>query len=145
MKRIGFLIACAIFGCTMTFAQAKAGFSVSETTHDFGTVYSEDGDVSHEFIVTNTGDAPLELQNVKAGCSCTRPTWTNTPIEPGKTGTIKITYKAKGRPGPINRTISINTNVQEAPFTVKITGNVLAEKPTVDMQVKQPNLTNVGK
>ena len=143
MKRIGFLIACAIFGCTMTFAQAQAGFSVSETTHDFGTVYSEDGDVSHEFIVTNTGNAPLELLNVTASCGCTTPTWTKTPIEPGKTGSIKVTYRAKGRPGPINRAVTIKTNVQDAPFTVKIIGNVLAEKPTVDMQVKQPNLMNM--
>ena len=139
MKRIGFLIVCAIFGCTMTFAQAKAGFSASETLHDFGTIYEEDGDVSCEFIITNTGNAPLEITRVTASCGCTTPDWTKTPIESGKKGTVKATYRAKGRPGKFEKTVSIFTNAQEAPFVVRIKGEVISKK-TVEMKVKQHDL-----
>ncbi|MCL2649907.1 MAG: DUF1573 domain-containing protein [Candidatus Azobacteroides sp.] len=145
MKRIGFLIAGVIFGFTLTFAQEKAaGFSVSEAVHDFGTIYQEDGNVSFEFTVTNTGNAPLELTRVTATCGCTTPDWTKTPIEPGQTGFVKVTYAAKGRPGKFEKTISIYTNVQDAPFTVKIRGEVLS-KNTVDMKVKQPELISLDR
>jgi len=144
MKRTGILIACMLFGFTLTFAQGKAGISVSETTHDFGTVYEEDGNATHEFIITNTGDAPLEITRATATCGCTTPDWTKTPIEPGKTGTVKVSYMTKNRIGPISKSVSIYSNAQEGPLVVHIRGQVVSKSATntqqsrpVDVQLKQ--------
>ena len=132
MKRIVFFIACMIFGITLTFAQEKAEIKFSETTHDFGEIMEDDGDVTCEFIVTNTGNAPLELTRVSPSCGCTTPDWTKTPIAPGKTGSVKATYKVKGSASSFSKTISVYSNAQEAPFILTIKGKVIrkpAEEP----------------
>ena len=142
MKRIGFFIACMLFGIALAFAQEKAEISISETTHDFGTVYEEDGDATCEFIITNTGTAPLELKNVTAGCGCTKPSWTDAPVAPGKTGSVKVAYRAKGRIGPIDKSISIYSNAQEGPFIVFIKGKVVS-KASIDLSPKQESIISI--
>lgn len=58
-------------GCFAVLASAHAGdgkpAALSEIdTYDFGKVF-EGADVTHEYIIKNTGDADLEIQSVKAG------------------------------------------------------------------------------
>ena len=137
MKRIGFFITCMLFSFTLVFAQGKPEIKVSETTHNFGAILEEDGNATCEFVITNEGNAPLEINRVTASCGCTSPDWTKEPIAPGKTGVVKATYAAKGRPGPFSKTISIYSNAQEAPFTVTIKGEVISGKQAVDMQPQQ--------
>ena len=136
MKRIGILVTCMFLGFTLASAQDKAGISVSETTYNFGTIYEEDGSVSHEFVVTNTGTAPLELNRVTASCGCTTPNWTKEPIAPGKTGSVNVTYNTKGRIAPFSKSISIYSNAQDAPFVVFIKGEVVS-KGSANVQLQQ--------
>ena len=124
MKRIGFFIVCMSFGIMLAFAQGKPEIKISETSHDFGEILEENGDATHEFIITNVGDAPLELTNVSASCGCTTPDWTKTPIEPGKTGFVKATYKVQGSGPSFSKTISIYSNAQDDPLVVTIKGRV---------------------
>lgn len=42
-----------------------------ETSHDFGQLLEADGEVSYDFQFTNTGTAPLLIQQVITGCGCT--------------------------------------------------------------------------
>ena len=63
-----FVIAVCFFG-VLTSAQANAGkpvAAVKADSHEFGLAY-EGSDVTHEFIIKNTGDAPLMIQDVKTG------------------------------------------------------------------------------
>jgi len=136
MKRIGILIACMFLGLSLASAQEKAAISVSETNHNFGTIYEEDGSASHEFIITNTGTAPLELTRVTASCGCTTPEWTKEPIAPGKTGIIKVTYSTKNRIGNFTKSVSIFSNAQDAPFVVYISGTVVS-KAAANMEPTQ--------
>jgi len=136
MKRIGILAVSMFLGFVLASAQDKPAISVSETTYNFGTIYEEDGDVSHEFIITNTGTAPLEINRVTASCGCTTPNWTKEPIAPGKTGIVKATYSTKGRVAPFNKSINIFSNAQEAPFVVYIKGEVVS-KGSVNVQLQQ--------
>ena len=136
MRRIGIVIVCMFLGFTLASAQEKAEISVSETTHNFGTVYEEDGDANCEFIITNTGTAPLELTRVTASCGCTTPNWTREPIAPGKTGVVKVTYSTRGRISTFSKSVSIFSNAQEAPFVVYIKGEVV-QKTSADLQPTQ--------
>jgi len=126
MKRIGFFAATMLFGITVAFAQGKPEIKFSETTYDFGEILEENGDATHVFTFTNVGDAPLELTSVTAACGCTIPEWTDTPIAPGKTGFVKATYRVKGSSPTFNKTVSVHTNAQEAPYTLVIKGRVKA-------------------
>ncbi|GHT76745.1 hypothetical protein AGMMS50262_15810 [Bacteroidia bacterium] len=128
---------------SLTTLQAQ-GFKISfnETTHDFGVIEEKGGKVSFDFIVTNEGNEPLVISNVKASCGCTTPSWTQSPIEPGKTGKITATYNPQGRPGRFNKSITVTTNASPAPYTLYIKGEVNRPdaNPETTYPVRQGNL-----
>jgi len=98
--------------------------------HDFGTVSEKDKYAVHSFSFTNTGKSPLVVNNVTSSCGCTATNWTKTPVDPGKTGIVTLTYSTVGRVGAINKVATVFTN-EEGGFKrhrLSITGTVV-EKP----------------
>ncbi len=88
--------------------------------HDFGKVI-EDTDNLTEFLVTNTGDKPLIISNVKASCGCTTPEKPEGPIAPGKSDKIKVKF----HPNPdqlneIQKTVTVTANTDPVISTVTI-------------------------
>ena len=114
------LLLFAVFGLS---AQPKISFEKSQ--HDFGKVEESLGTVSHDFTFTNTGSAPLIIQNVSTTCGCTTPEWTKQPIRPGETGFIKVSYEAKGRAGAIDKTITVHSNSSPSTTNLRIVGEVI--------------------
>ena len=53
-----------------------------------------DEPVTYTFQFRNTGEAPLLIENVRVGCGCTATEWQETPVAPGETGQITVTYDA---------------------------------------------------
>ena len=102
-----------------------------ESVYDFGTIGENDGYAEHIFKFTNTGTAPLIINKVTATCGCTRPEWSQEPIEPGKEGFIIITFNPKGRLGPFSKvaTVYSNENYGYKRHNLTIKGNVV-EKPS---------------
>jgi hypothetical protein len=123
MKKIGLLLAMSVL-CFVSFAQ-KAEISFEKTVHDFGKVPEEQGKAECEFEFTNTGDAPLVLNSVTASCGCTTPSWTKEPVAPGAKGVIKVSYGASGRPGLINKSITVKSNATTATVMLRIAGEVI--------------------
>ena len=68
---------------------------------------------------------PLIINDVKASCGCTTPEWTREPVLPGKTGTIKVSFNPKSRPGSFNKTIQVNSNADVPSVTLAIQGVVI--------------------
>lgn len=124
MKQIIFIFMAILFTTGMASAQQKAVIEAETTSHDFGEFKEADGKVSCTFVIKNTGDAPLVLTRVIASCGCTTPEWTKEPIAAGKTGTIKITYDPKDRPGPFAKTISVYSNGKTGSYILTIKGDV---------------------
>ena len=58
--------ALALLALMPTAALAAPNAEVEGTVHDFGTVL-EGTDVVHGFVIKNTGDAALEIKNVRTG------------------------------------------------------------------------------
>ena len=104
-------------------AQPKIVFD--KTQHDFGKVNEGDGAASYDFQFTNVGTTPLIIQSVKTPCDCTTPEWTKQPIRPGETGFIKVSYDVKGRPGVIDKTITVHSNSSSSPDNLRIIGEVI--------------------
>jgi len=95
--------------------------------HDFGKVM--DGEVvTHIFKFKNTGDEPLILKDVKASCGCTAPSWSRTPIAPGKKGEIVVRFDTKGRGQaggkPESKRITVTANTDPNPTYLTIKGLV---------------------
>ena len=78
--------------------------------HDFGTI-TADEDYKTSFLITNTGNNPLMIYEVKASCGCTVPTWNKNPIAPGASDKIDVTFHPKSEQvGLQNKTVSVITN-----------------------------------
>lgn len=132
MKKIFMIFAALIAFAVSAIAEEAASFA--QIKHDFGTFSEAKGKVTHTFEFTNTSKAPIVLQDVKASCGCTTPTWTKTPVAPGEKGQVEVTYNAKGRPGAFSKTITVTSN--QGVTRLMIVGEVLLEKDANKEELK---------
>ncbi len=140
MKKIIFVLIVAFNAIAYAQTGAKIEFKDADNTIDYGKVYKESDSGLRTFEFTNTGDEPLIITNVQSTCGCTVPTKPTEPIAPGKTGKIDVKYNMN--PGPIRKTITVETNaknVEEGRVAIKIKGEVLV-KPEVNMLEKKKGL-----
>ncbi|MEO8235522.1 MAG: DUF1573 domain-containing protein [Flavobacterium sp.] len=130
---------------TLSFASkaqsgAKIEFKDKDNTIDYGTVSKNSDNGIRTFEFTNTGDAPLIIKDVKSSCGCTVPTKPTDPILPGKTGKIDVKYNMN--PGPIRKTITVESNAinYDGGMTpLKIKGTVVVPED-VNMMEKKKSL-----
>jgi len=102
----------------------KAGkFKFEEETHDFGTV--PEGPLAEtDFEFKNVGKKPITITDAHGSCGCTVPTWPHEPILPKHSAKIHVAYTTNGRQGMINKDVIINSDAQQNPMRLHITGNV---------------------
>jgi hypothetical protein len=87
---------------------------LDNVTYDFGRAASGEK-VRHTFTVTNTGDAMLEITNVRPGCHCTTAgDWTHR-IEPGQTGIIPVQFDSAQNSGTIAKSVEVYSNARNHP------------------------------
>lgn len=133
MKKVYLFLAVLFTGLVLNVnAQEKKGQLEGSGTepqikfefleHDFGTV-QKGADMKIDFKFTNTGKSPLILNNVKASCGCTTPTWPKEPIAPGKGNSIRVEYDSK-RVGPFTKSITISSNAKTPSIELIIKGTV---------------------
>lgn len=94
---------------------------VMETKIDIGTflVKSEKTGVFH---IKNIGDNKLIIHNISTTCGCTKVSFNQEPINPGKTTEIKVTMKLD-EPGSFLKSITVYTNSQNKAQQLMIMGN----------------------
>jgi hypothetical protein len=92
------------------------------TTFDFGKIpFSSDG--TCVFTFTNTSEEDLIVNIVRTSCGCTNPEWPKDPIEPGKTGEIKVKYNTQ-IVGTFQKSITVFSNAVNSPVKLLIKGEV---------------------
>lgn len=110
MKQKIFMLVALLSLTLATFAQ-KAEIRFDKTSHNYGTFSEANAIVKCTFTFTNTGDAPLVINQAVASCGCTVPKYTKTPVKPGEKGTVEVTYNGKGKSlGHFKKTITIRSN-----------------------------------
>ena len=109
-----------------TEAQRAPVIAFKEPEFDFGTVKAGEV-VKHTFAFTNTGTAPLIIQNVSASCACTVPQWSREPIQPGASGKVQVQFDSEGKNGKQHKTVTVTSNTNPANTEVVLTGNVTTE------------------
>ena len=130
----------------MVFAQdgPKIEFKDKDNTIDYGKVTKEEDSGLRVFEFTNTGNQPLLIKDVKSSCGCTVPSFSKDPIMPGKTGKIEVKYNMN--PGPIRKTITVESNavnVDEGRVALKIKGEVII-KPVENLLEKKTKSVKVN-
>ncbi len=76
----------------------------------------------------------MVVSRVQASCGCTTPTWTKEPIEPGKKGSITVTYNPSGRPGVFTKTITVYSNATDEQTTLIIKGEVIPKSSAANTE-----------
>ena len=141
MKKLLFI--AALIANTAMFAQAGAKIEfLNDTTIDYGTVSKDSDSGVRTFEFKNTGNAPLIITNVQSTCGCTVPSKPTEPILPGKTGKIDVKYNMN--PGPIRKTITVESNAvnyEGGRIPLKIKGEVIV-KQEVNLLEKKKTIVN---
>jgi len=122
--RLVFLLAVSFFTLASMVAQPnKAEFKFEQETHDFGKI-PQGTPVSYEFKFTNVGSEPLIISKVESTCGCTVPEFPKTPVNPGATGTIKVTFDAAAS-APFSKMVTIRSNSKTPVKALYIKGVVI--------------------
>lgn len=99
---------------------ATAVMSFNKTEHDFGTI-KEGETVQTTFTFTNTGQADLIIVDARGSCGCTVPNYPkNTPIAPGATGEILVSFDSNNKPNMQQKTVTISANTSSGRETLRI-------------------------
>ncbi|HLO70189.1 MAG TPA: DUF1573 domain-containing protein [Flavipsychrobacter sp.] len=106
-------------------AMPKTKIEFAEMRHNFGTI-TEGEKVKHAFKFKNTGDQPLLVYNVVAGCGCTTPSWSKDLVMPGQEGEIQVEFNSENRPGQQSKNVLVYSNGQDE--SISIGFDVFVEK-----------------
>lgn len=98
--------------------------SFDKTTHDFGTI-KEGEKVTTKFSFTNTGKSDLIIVDARGSCGCTVPEYPkNTPIKPGDTQTITVSFDSSNKPGVQQKSVTLSANTASGREMLRIKANV---------------------
>lgn len=86
--------------------------SVQSPEHNFGDIMQGD-EVSHSFIISNSGGDILKITDVRASCGCTAAQPDKKELKPGESTNLKVTFNSKGRVGPQLKTVYVTSNDNE--------------------------------
>ncbi|OIQ18063.1 MAG: hypothetical protein BM557_07550 [Flavobacterium sp. MedPE-SWcel] len=121
-------------------AHAEAGkiavMKFGETEFDFGDINSGDV-VEHTFTFTNEGTSDLIISKAKASCGCTVPSYTKTPVAPGGTGEVKVSFNSSGKSGNQKKSVTVTANTEKGSEILKFSAEVAPKPGTVNKTKKK--------
>ena len=110
-----------------TETSAPAGpltnIALSEAAFNFGKIKKGD-QKEHTYEVTNTGENPLIISQVKPGCGCTVPDYTRDPIMPGQKGKITLKFDSSNFDGLVSKQAEIYANVEKSPIVITFSADI---------------------
>ena len=124
----GFLLSLlGALGCICASAQFV---SLSDTV-SFGLIREADGPVTKRVYVKNVSDSEASILSVRPTCGCTAADFLRSPVAPGDSAWIELTYNPARRPGSFEQAVKV-IPVQGEGFKIPITGTVLATAETIE-------------
>ena len=112
---------------TMMSSSESPIMSFDKTLHDFGTI-QEGETVETVFTFTNSGKTDLIIVDARGSCGCTVPDYPkNTPIAPGESGKIRVSFDSSNKPNMQQKTVTISANTDSGRETIRIKALVEAD------------------
>ncbi len=92
------LVLLCLFSTAILRGQADAKLAIPVMTfeqknHDFGTIKSGEITPVYTFSFTNTGNAPLDIEQI-SGCDCSEFDWTRTTVGVGEKGFVSVRFNS---------------------------------------------------
>jgi len=134
---------------TQTPAGPTPKVDVPETQFSFGTV-AVGAEGSHEFVIRNTGEAPLELTKGATSCTCTVSDFEESEggskdakvVQPGESTKLNVQWRGKGNGGPFRQQASVLTNDPQRPqIAFVVEGTVVPTYKAVPAFITLPKLS----
>lgn len=96
---------------------------------DFGTI-NQGEKIRLKFRFRNSGQKPLFVTNVRAGCGCTVPDYTKAAVAPGATGEVTAEFDTnRSAAGNVRKNVVVHTNTSNrSEHNLIFTGNVREAK-----------------
>ncbi|MBQ6746640.1 MAG: DUF1573 domain-containing protein [Bacteroidaceae bacterium] len=119
-----------LFQSIITGQEAESETKASLTTAELDISQLDFGElsegVSQQRIVNlkNTGNKPLIVQDVVVSCGCTKVKYPQTPIMPGETGEVVVSYDPDKK-GGFHKTVTLYCNAKQSPLKLSISGRVV--------------------
>jgi len=114
-------------GLDTVVAARKPTLDFTDTVHEFGNI-TEGEIVTHDFSFINNGKTPLLIADAVGSCGCTVPDFPRDPIQPGKGGTMKVTFRSSGKHGHQEKSVTIHDNTLRGVHYLYIKGEVNESK-----------------
>ena len=100
--------------------QVVTTVSVDQTEKNLGKFpYSQKQE--YTFLLTNTGNSVLVVQDVITSCGCTKAEYRKEPVRPGGTLKVKVIYEAD-EAGYFDKVVTIYCNAENSPISLRIKG-----------------------
>ena len=134
MRRISILTIVLLLSISPVFAQwggnnatlsngKEAEVQWEQKIIDLGTI-KQYHPAQAVFKFKNTGGKPIIITNAKGSCGCTDIDYPKSPILPGKTADIVVTYDAE-LPGVFNKTVTLTMNIERSSQVIHLKGTVV--------------------
>ncbi len=75
------------------------------------------------FVLTNKGNIPLIINDIKSSCGCTVPNWDKSPVKPGDKTRVEVEIKPE-ESGYFHKTIDVYCNIEDRKLELSIKGMV---------------------
>ena len=125
MKWFNVLFLLCGFLLVNSLAWSAPKLIVDQTEFDFGAVAQGEA-VRHNFVFTNIGDSPLQVEKVRSSCGCTAALVTSKNLQPGDSGELQTRFDSTRFRGEVSKTVYLYTNDPLAPVTqLVVKGKVL--------------------
>ncbi|MBK8722993.1 MAG: DUF1573 domain-containing protein [Saprospiraceae bacterium] len=92
--------------------------------HDFAKIIEGKTYVAL-FKVTNTGESPYQISNVRSSCDCTITNYPKSKINPGEEATLVVEFNSIGKLGMINQGIVVYDNTENKRSILYLKGEVV--------------------
>jgi len=129
---VGFIF--FLFFSDLALGAGQPRIKFKETAWDFGKV--KQGEVlSHEFVFTNEGDAPLLIQKVSTSCGCTAALVSAEKVQPGKDGRIEVKFDTRGYGGQVKKLVYVDSNDPNEPhWQLEVVADIeVPPSPRIDL------------
>lgn len=102
---------------------------VDNPVYDFGRLFGVSA-VTHGFIISNVGDEPLSILDVRTSCGCTATALSKSDLAPGESVELEVTVDLTSFSGHISQAIYVSSNdLANRKLKLRIMGEVTPAQP----------------
>jgi hypothetical protein len=95
--------------------------SIDSTVMDFGS-FPKTKKQERSFLLTNTGNNLLVIQDIVTSCGCTKVEYSKEPVRPSESLEVKVIYEAE-KSEHFNKTVTVYCNSRISPIRFHVKGN----------------------